>query len=274
MSLINSVAPRAVVMASGAGTTAAALLDDPVVRSHVACVVSNVEGAGVEQVACDRHVPYVCVPSRGLSRLDHEAAVRREIEKHDVTFIWLAGYMRILSESFVKPYFGRMVNVHPSLLPRYPGLETYKRALEAGDAWHGTTFHFVTEHLDAGPIIARVQVRVLADDTVETLRDRVQQAERRMYPRVARHVLCGDVTLGRLELTAQEPLSCSCRQQHARVLRRVIQDDPHLRGTRQALRRGVFSMARGARSRVAWRFRGCRVVWHGALDCEFLRDVV
>lgn len=109
----------------------------------------------------------------------------QQIDSYNPDVIILAGYMRILSSEFVRHYRGKMLNIHPSLLPKYPGLHTHQRAIEAGDKEHGTSVHFVTEQLDGGPVILQAKVPIFDEDTVETLTDRVQTQEYRIYPLVA-----------------------------------------------------------------------------------------
>jgi phosphoribosylglycinamide formyltransferase-1 len=106
------------------------------------------------------------------------------IEAAGAGLVVLAGYMRVLGDAFVQRFHGRMLNIHPSLLPRYRGLDTYRRVLQAGDGWHGASVHFVTEDLDSGPVIAQAPVPVLADDDEQSLSTRVKARERVMYPQV------------------------------------------------------------------------------------------
>jgi phosphoribosylglycinamide formyltransferase-1 len=110
----------------------------------------------------------------------------RRIDVHKPDLLVLAGYMRILSGEFVRHYMGRMINIHPSLLPKYPGLNTHQRAIENCDEHHGTSIHFVTEKLDGGPIVLQAKVPVFDDDTVETLEQRVQSQEHKIYPLVVK----------------------------------------------------------------------------------------
>jgi len=108
---------------------------------------------------------------------------------HNIDLIVLAGYMRILSPLIVNEYEGQIINIHPSLLPKYPGLNTHQRALDAGDEWHGCTVHYVTEEIDQGPIIAQSRVQVMSDDDVETLASRVLVAEHELYPKTISHLI-------------------------------------------------------------------------------------
>lgn len=118
-------------------------------------------------------------------RETYDRAMAAQINTFNPDLVVLAGFMRILSDEFVHQYLGKMLNIHPSLLPKYPGIHTHQRALEAGDKEHGTSVHFVTEALDSGPVILQAKVPVFAKDTVEDVTARVQQQEHRIYPLVA-----------------------------------------------------------------------------------------
>lgn len=133
--------------------------------------------AGVEAVAID-HRPF------GKDREAHERAVDAELERAGVEVVALAGYMRLLTPWLVRRWAGRMLNIHPSLLPLYPGLDTHARALAAGDAEAGCTVHLVTEGVDEGPILGQARVPILPADGAESLADRVLVAEHGLYPRV------------------------------------------------------------------------------------------
>ena len=118
----------------------------------------------------------------GKDRPAFEAALQAELEKHSIEFICLAGFMRILTGSFVERWYGRMINIHPSILPSYKGLHTHERALADGVKFHGCTVHFVVPEMDAGPIILQAAVHVMEDDTADTLAARVLAQEHRIYP--------------------------------------------------------------------------------------------
>jgi phosphoribosylglycinamide formyltransferase 1 len=140
------------------------------------------------QVAAVDHRPY------GRDRAAFEAALLAHIEAAHTDILCLAGFMRVLTPGFVSRFEGRMLNIHPSLLPRYPGLHTHQRALDAGDTEAGCTVHEVTAELDAGPILGQARVPVLPGDTAESLADRVLVAEHRLYPAVLRRFAAGDRT--------------------------------------------------------------------------------
>lgn len=130
------------------------------------------------------------------SKAEHEAAVSAAIDASGAVFIALAGYMRLLSGEFVRRYAGRIINIHPSLLPAFPGLATHERALAAGCRVHGCTVHFVTEGMDEGPIIDQEAVRISRDDTPDTLAAKVLAAEHKIYPQALAMLARGEVRLG------------------------------------------------------------------------------
>jgi len=178
-----------VVLISGRGSNLQALLDAGV---PVSAVISNQAGAGGLAVAARRGVPTAVVEHRRFAtREAFEAALAGEIDRHAPRLVALAGFMRVLTPGFVARYAGRLVNIHPSLLPEFPGLNTHARALAAGAKRHGCTVHFVTGELDHGPIIAQASVPVLPDDTADTLAARVLAQEHRIYPRAVRWFLDG-----------------------------------------------------------------------------------
>lgn len=178
---------RVGIMISGTGSNMAALIEAaraPNCPYEVVCVLSNRPAAagldraralGVEALAVDQ-TPF------GKNREAHERAVHAELAARGVEWVALAGYMRLLTPWFVAQWQGRLINIHPSLLPKYPGLDTHRRALEAGDTEAGCTVHHVIDAVDAGPIIAQARVPVMADDTVEALSARVLAAEHQLYP--------------------------------------------------------------------------------------------
>jgi phosphoribosylglycinamide formyltransferase 1 len=146
-------------------------------------VLSDQPDAAGLAVASDLNVPArAVVPAKGAAREDYDAELAAAIDQHVPSLIVLAGFMRILSAEFVARYEGRILNIHPSLLPKYPGLHTHQRALEARETQHGATVHFVTERLDGGPPIIQARVHVEPDDDADTLAARVQVLEHRIYP--------------------------------------------------------------------------------------------
>ena len=178
---------RVAVLISGAGSNMAALVDasrDSACPFEVALVMSNKPDAGGLAVARDKGVATAVVDHRpfGKDREAHERSLDGVLAEHRIEVVALAGYMRLLTPWLVRRWEGRMLNIHPSLLPKYPGLDTHARALAAGDAEAGCTVHLVTEGVDEGPVLARANVPVLADDSPASLAQRVLTAEHALYP--------------------------------------------------------------------------------------------
>lgn len=177
------------VLISGAGSNMAALVDAGRRAGsafEVVLVVSNRPDAAGLDVAAGKGVATVSLDHRdfGQDREAHERALDAVLRRHGARVVTLAGYMRLLTPWLVGRWAGRMINVHPSLLPLYPGLDTHARALAAGDAEAGCTVHLVTEGVDEGPILGQARVPVLPDDTPGSLQQRVRTAEHRLYPDV------------------------------------------------------------------------------------------
>ncbi|WED21154.1 phosphoribosylglycinamide formyltransferase [Vibrio sp. JC009] len=175
-----------VVLISGNGTNLQAVIDacgSLITKGQVSAVFSDKAGAyGLERAKNAGIDAIVLDPKAYQSRELFDQALMTEIDTYKPDLIVLAGYMRILSDEFVRHYLGRMINVHPSLLPKYTGLNTHQRAIDAGDTVHGTSVHFVTEELDGGPVILQAEVPVFEDDTAEILNERIQSQEHRIYP--------------------------------------------------------------------------------------------
>jgi len=155
------------------------------IAAEVAVVLSDVREAGILREASTRGIEAVHLdPGRFRTKLDESAeqAYIRRLREARVDLVVLAGFMRILKGDFLRAFSNRVVNIHPSLLPAFPGLEAWKQALEYGVKVTGCTVHFVDQGIDSGPIIAQATVQVLSDDTPELLHERIQQAERRLFP--------------------------------------------------------------------------------------------
>lgn len=183
------------VLLSGRGSNFEALAESMsagrIPDAEIAVVISHREGApGIER-ARTRGIDARVIPSRGLERDAYDRQVVTVMREKNVDLVCLAGYMRLLSPYFVKEYHGRIVNIHPSLLPAFPGLEAQRQALEHGVKFTGCTVHFVDETLDAGPILLQAAVPVRDDDTVETLSERILIEEHRIYSEAVRIVLEG-----------------------------------------------------------------------------------
>lgn len=181
---------RLVILISGSGSNLQAFIDrvaDGSLAASIACVVSNRPDAfGLQRARAAGIATEVVDHKQFASREDFDAELYRRVAAHRPDLVVLAGFMRILTPVFLRPLIGRLVNIHPSLLPKYPGLNTHRRAIEAGDAEAGATVHFVTQELDGGPPIVQAAVPIEAGDTPETLAQRILQAEHRIYPLAAR----------------------------------------------------------------------------------------
>ncbi|WP_392560623.1 phosphoribosylglycinamide formyltransferase [Orbus mooreae] len=177
-----------VVLVSGSGSNLQAIIDACAtkhINGNIVAVISNKPDVYALKRAKNSHIPTHVINHKDyLSREAFDQVVAKQIDVYQPDLIVLAGYMRILTPEFVKHYAGKMLNIHPSLLPKYPGLHTHKRAIEAGDQEHGTTVHFVTEELDGGPIILQAKVPIFADDTEQDVIDRVLVQEHQIYPLV------------------------------------------------------------------------------------------
>ena len=177
---------RVAVLISGSGTNMAALLYASRAEPcpyEIVLVASNNPQAGGLALAAAEGVATFALPHKGMSRADHDAAMDAAIRASGAQYVALAGYMRILTDGFVQGWAGRMLNIHPSLLPKYKGLHTHSRAIEAGDSHGGVSVHLVTPELDDGPIIGQTPVAILPGDTAETLAARVIFAEHQLYAR-------------------------------------------------------------------------------------------
>lgn len=179
---------RVAVLISGAGSNMAALIDAGQAAGapyEVVLVLSNDPEAGGLAIARAKGVVTVAVDHKsfGKDRAAHEAAIQTELDASGIEVIALAGYMRLLTPFLVNRWDGRMLNIHPSLLPKYPGLDTHARAIAAGDDQAGCSVHLVTEGVDEGPILAQDRVPILSNDTPQSLAQRVLQVEHDLYPR-------------------------------------------------------------------------------------------
>ena len=203
---------RTAILISGRGSNMAALLAaarDPGFPAEIALVLANRADAGGLATAAAAGIPTAVVPSReyGRDRAAHEAAVQAVLEAHGIGLVCLAGYMRLLTPWLVERWAGRMLNIHPSLLPAFPGLDTHARALAAGARLHGCTVHWVTEGMDEGPILAQAAVPVLPGDDEPALAARVLAQEHLLYPAALRQAAGGAVALPSPGAALQNPNS-------------------------------------------------------------------
>ena len=180
------------ILISGRGSNMIAIIDavrkGEIPDSQVAVVISDKPNAAGLEKARERGVETVLIERRGRAREEHDAEIIAELKRRDVDLICLAGYMRLLSCKFIQAFPDRIINIHPSLLPSFPGLDAQKQAFEHGVKVTGCTVHYVNEQLDAGPIILQRAVNVHDDDTVETLSDRILKEEHRAYVEALRSI--------------------------------------------------------------------------------------
>ena len=186
------------VLISGRGSNLQALIDAQAagrLGGEIAVVFSNVESAAGLDRARRAGIPTAFRDHRGRNREDYDHELEAILRHHGVSLVCLAGFMRLLSPAFVQAFAGRILNVHPSLLPAFPGLEAQRQALEHGVKVSGATIHIVDEALDQGPIVLQEAVAVKDDDTPESLAARIREAEHRIYPRAVRMLLEGPVRI-------------------------------------------------------------------------------
>lgn len=196
---------RIVILISGTGSnmvTIAEQVRDDIIDAEISAVICNEPDAAGIQKARALGIHTDIIDHRGFtSREEFDVGLMRTIDSYDPDLIVLAGFMRILTTDLVRRYEGRMLNIHPSLLPKYPGLHTHKRAIEAGDSQHGVTVHFVTEELDDGPNVIQAVIPVLDGDDPQSLKKRVQLQEHVIYPIAVKWFMEG-------RLSMQEGQSC------------------------------------------------------------------
>jgi phosphoribosylglycinamide formyltransferase-1 len=184
------------ILISGRGSNMVALIDaaqsGTIPNAEVAVVISDQRAAAGLAKARERGIETVVVERLGRSREQHDREIMVALRDRNIELICLAGYMRILSNEFIERFRGRILNIHPSLLPSFPGLEPQKQALDNGVDFSGCTVHFVDETLDGGPVIAHRVVPVLEGDTVETLSARILEQEHQLYPEAVAQVLANN----------------------------------------------------------------------------------
>jgi phosphoribosylglycinamide formyltransferase-1 len=191
------MACRTAILISGSGTNLQAFIDAVAARNldlELSIVFSNRPDAYGLERAAKAGIPTACIEHGQFEdRESFDRAVAAELDAVQPDLIVLAGFMRILSPWFVEHFDGKILNIHPALLPKYPGLNTHQRALDAGDEWHGSTVHFVTEELDGGPRILAGRLRVIPGESADELQARVQAVEHQIYPEAAGLVGSGRV---------------------------------------------------------------------------------
>jgi phosphoribosylglycinamide formyltransferase-1 len=186
---------RIVILVSGSGSNAQAIIDacaKESINGSVVKLISNVPSAFALERAAKANIPSTCVDHKEYDDRDaFDVALAKQIDEAAPDVIVLAGFMRILSDTFVEKYLGKLLNIHPSLLPKYPGLSTHQRAIDNKDNEHGTSVHFVTPELDGGPVVLQAKVPVFEEDTVDDLSARVLVQEHKIYPIVV-NWLCNE----------------------------------------------------------------------------------
>lgn len=190
---------RVAILISGRGSNMAALIKAAKAKNYpaeIVLVISNRPQAKGLGIASAEGVATALVDHKTYpKRADFDAALERELAAANIEIICLAGFMRVLTDGFVKHWYGKMLNIHPSLLPAFRGVDTHRRALHAGVKTHGATVHFVVPELDAGPMVMQEEVPVLEDDTETTLAARVLKAEHRIYPVALKMLAAGKIRI-------------------------------------------------------------------------------
>jgi len=187
---------RIAILISGRGSNMVALCDavneGRIRNAEVAVVISDKSDAPGIAHAKGRGIETIVIERNGRTRVEHDREIIKALHGHNVYLVCLAGFMRVLSTEFIDAFRGRILNIHPSLLPSFPGLDVQQKAIEHGVKWSGCTVHFVDETIDGGPIIAQAIVPVLDDDTSETLAGRILVEEHRLYAEAVALVLGGN----------------------------------------------------------------------------------
>jgi phosphoribosylglycinamide formyltransferase-1 len=186
---------RVAVLISGRGSNLATLIDAADGSYEIVLVISNVEGAGGLARAAAAGITTAVIAHGGKTRAVFDGEIDAALRAADVELVVLAGFMRILTDDFVRGWEGRLINIHPSLLPKYKGIRVHERVLEAGDTITGASVHFVVPELDAGPVIAQATVPVHPSDTPEALAARVLEVEHTLYPKALKLLASDGVTL-------------------------------------------------------------------------------
>src|SRR5690625_3459459 len=181
---------KAAVFASGTGSNFDAIMKDSDLPCDIGLLVCDKPEAAVIEKAKSFGVEvFIFDTKKFAQRAEYEAEIVHVLKKHEIEWVFLAGYMRLIGETLLQAYENRMINIHPSLLPLYPGLDAIGQALEAGAAETGVTIHFIDEGMDTGPIISQETVPILENDTKAVLQKRIQEAEHRLYPEVIKQLL-------------------------------------------------------------------------------------
>lgn len=208
---LNNRPARIVILLSGSGSNLQSFIDASqtgALNANISAVICNRPGAfGLERAQQAKIPSQLIDHTLFQSRDDFDAELIKCIDVYQPDLVILAGFMRILTPAFVQHYQGRLLNIHPSLLPKYPGLNTHQRAIDAGDSEAGATVHFVTEELDGGPAVIQARVAINADDDADTLAKRILSEEHRIYPLAAQLFVEGRLHLeGNCAMLDKQPL--------------------------------------------------------------------
>ncbi|WP_341675262.1 phosphoribosylglycinamide formyltransferase [Niveibacterium sp. SC-1] len=194
-----------VILISGRGSNMEAIVRAAIPGARIAAVIANRPDASGLAFASAHGIEAVCLDHKAFAdRAAFDEALRQRIDAYAPDVVVLAGFMRVLGEGFVRHYEGRLINIHPSLLPAFPGLHTHRRALESGATVHGATVHFVTAELDSGPVLVQAVVPVLPDDDEAALATRVLQEEHRIYPQALRWIVEGRTRIAGQRVLVQD----------------------------------------------------------------------
>ncbi|UZE95005.1 phosphoribosylglycinamide formyltransferase [Alkalimarinus alittae] len=207
-----------VILISGSGSNLQAIIDatqSGTIPARIEAVICNKEDAfGLTRAANAGLVTEVISHKNYDSREHFDQALKKVIDQYSPDLVVLAGFMRILTPEFVKHYSGRMLNIHPSLLPKYRGLNTHQRAIEAGESEHGVTVHFVTEELDGGPNVLQARVPISTDESTESLAKKVLRQEHQIYPRAVKWFAQGRLKMNNNQAMLDEKTLPECGEQH------------------------------------------------------------
>lgn len=188
-----------VVLISGFGSNLQAIIDainnQQLSAKIVAVISSRPDAYGLQRAEKEKIPTHVVAKKSFSNSKEYNSALQKSIDQYQPDLIVLAGFMQILDSNLVRKYAGKIINIHPSLLPKYPGLKTHEKVIAAADKEHGVTIHYVTDDLDAGPIIIQKKFTVQKDDTAETLKKKVHELEHELYPLVIRRIVDGKIVL-------------------------------------------------------------------------------
>ena len=205
---MSSTKLSVIVLISGSGSNLQAFIDRAEeLNITIKAVISNIESAYGLERAKKANIPALTLPHENFnSREEFDISLANNINKYQPDLVILAGFMRILSADFVKAFKDKVINIHPSLLPKYKGLNTHQRAIDAGDEFHGASVHVVTPELDDGPVIIQGQLRIEEGATVNSLQQQIHTIEHQIYPQAVKWIANGDITIEHGQIIEPQPL--------------------------------------------------------------------